>query len=349
LRSVIVADNLAPPYDEGIKNIAVNFIREVAASLDASLISDRGTGIAQRTTLLPLGKTFLNLSLYRELREASAEVVFYIPSTSLTPFTFLRAAVLRLFSRARIVVVGLQTRKHKGFWRPLLQAIGPHGIVVLSEVMRREMKGLAQQIEVFTPGVDLEQFRPATLSRKEELRDRYGIPRDRFVLLHVGHLKRSRNLQVVTEAIKNLDCSLIVVASSTFESQNDPQVVEALQQAGARIISGAIDAIEEIYQLSDCYVFPVAERTGATEMPLSVLEAMAANLSVVTTPYGALPEVFPERREQGFCYAEDAASFAQALGELQQGKEIASRDLVLAFSWERRVADLMEKVRSFKG
>ena len=50
---------------------------------------------------------------------------------------------------------------------------------------------------------------------------------------------------------------------------------------------------EELYQLSDAYLFPVLDPSGAIEMPLSVLEAMACGVPVLTTPFGDLQQRFP--------------------------------------------------------
>ena len=55
-----------------------------------------------------------------------------------------------------------------------------------------------------------------------------------------------------------------------------------------------ITHLEEIYALSDCYVFPTTDRRYCVEMPLSVLEAMSCNLPMLTTRFGALPGVFEE-------------------------------------------------------
>jgi len=53
-----------------------------------------------------------------------------------------------------------------------------------------------------------------------------------------------------------------------------------------------IKKIEEIYQLSDCYIFPITFEGGGISILLSVLEAMACNLPVVTTKFGGLPAIF---------------------------------------------------------
>lgn len=87
------------------------------------------------------------------------------------------------------------------------------------------------------------------------------------------------------------DGNKIVIVGSTSTSQ-DKQLKDDLENAGIKIIAGYIEHIEELYQLSDVYVFPVKNDHSAIEFPLSVLEAMACNLPVVTTTYGSLPDFF---------------------------------------------------------
>ena len=49
-----------------------------------------------------------------------------------------------------------------------------------------------------------------------------------------------------------------------------------------------IPEVEDIYRLSDLYLFLAESDTAAIEVPLSVLEAMACNLPVICTPFGGL-------------------------------------------------------------
>ena len=65
-----------------------------------------------------------------------------------------------------------------------------------------------------------------------------------------------------------------------------------LEAAGVRVLRENLPAIHELYQLADVYLFPVQRADAAMEIPLSVLEAMAVNLPIITTPFGRLTELF---------------------------------------------------------
>jgi len=67
-----------------------------------------------------------------------------------------------------------------------------------------------------------------------------------------------------------------------------------LKKYGFRIIDEYVPNIEEIYNLADCYVFPTFKRHNCIDMPLSVMEAMACNIPVISTKFGGLPKIFKE-------------------------------------------------------
>ncbi|MCP3669001.1 MAG: glycosyltransferase family 4 protein, partial [Gammaproteobacteria bacterium] len=89
--------------------------------------------------------------------------------------------------------------------------------------------------------------------------------------------------------------------------------------------------IEEIYQLADIYCFTVTQADGAMELPLSVLEAMAAGLPVITTPFGRLPEQFSDDN----CYRyisgpKDAIEILQS----DFGEQCNNRQKTKQYSWK---------------
>jgi glycosyltransferase involved in cell wall biosynthesis len=88
---------------------------------------------------------------------------------------------------------------------------------------------------------------------------------------------------------KNNNQVVIVSSSSTPRDAIGPkELKDKLKQAGITIVDRYIPDIEEIYQLSDCYVFPVKKESSAISLPLSILEARACGLPVLTTDFGSI-------------------------------------------------------------
>ena len=92
--------------------------------------------------------------------------------------------------------------------------------------------------------------------------------------------------------------------------------------------------IEEIYNLADCYVFPVAHRGFCIETPLSVLEAMSCDIPTITTRFGALPRLFKDTRDVFFAANDD--EIAQAIETVKKGgARMRPREAVLHYSWKQ--------------
>jgi glycosyltransferase involved in cell wall biosynthesis len=186
--------------------------------------------------------------------------------------------------------------------------------------------------------VDAVRFRPPSLSEKKELRARYGIPVSAQVVTQVGHLRSRRNLdhflrlQSRTEPgmqYRELRSYHTVVVASTSTPQ-DADIKAALTAAGVTVIDTYVPNIEDIYRLSDLYLFLAESDTAAIELPLSVLEAMACNLPVVCTPFGGLRDFFPAG--QGLFYWDGQVEL-EGLVATALSTTSATRVLVEPYTW----------------
>ena len=107
--------------------------------------------------------------------------------------------------------------------------------------------------------------------------------------------------------LDSADLHVLIVGSTSTE--RDQQLADRLQRRGATVWTHVVEHIEEVYQMSDAYIFPVKDRSGAMEMPLSVIEALACGTPVLTTPFGALREHMADT---------DAVRFFETAEELER-------------------------------
>jgi glycosyltransferase involved in cell wall biosynthesis len=196
---------------------------------------------------------------------------------------------------------------------------------------------------VFLPlGVDVDRFVPVLEERKLELRRRYGLPERGPIALHVGHARPSRGLDTLVELQrKHADLTSVVIIGSSLGS--DPAVVRMLREGGVQVIDSYQRDIQEYYQLADIYVFPVYDEEAAIGAPLSVLEAMACNLPIVTSPFGALSDMV--EASDGFFYAHGQPDIIPAVGValgLEQD-QIATRKKVERYSWTAIADEIVTK------
>jgi glycosyltransferase involved in cell wall biosynthesis len=278
----VVGEELSGLPDEGGRGFARQLTRALREFADVQPISIGAD--------VPSTRTFISRDLRNGLRQSEPSLVVYLPPASLTLFAVLRSRVLRSWARgARVAMVVHQPRPHGVLSRLLIRGTAPDVIFSQDSRLVEYVRSLGGGAELLPPAVDLERFHPVEQHERRRLRRAHYIEPDAFVVLHVGHLKEERNLGVLKRLAEF--ASVVMVAGESTGS--DRRVLLDLQAAGVRVVQGFVPRIEELYQLADCYVFPVQSDEGAIGMPLSVLEAMASDLPVVSAPFAALPEAFP--------------------------------------------------------
>jgi glycosyltransferase involved in cell wall biosynthesis len=201
-------------------------------------------------------------------------------------------------------------------------------------------QGAGLKTSLVYAGVDDCRFRPAEGSEKADIRKRYGISSDVKVALHVGHIKERRNVRSLTELGSIPDVQIVLVGSSSTEQ--DRALADELKRSGVMILNSYIERIEEVYKMADVYVFPVVEPIGAIEMPLSVLEAMACNLPVVSTRFGGLVDCFEEG--EGLFYTDGSGQLTEMAIKALQLNEVGTREKVQSMAWPIVIGNLLTEV-----
>jgi glycosyltransferase involved in cell wall biosynthesis len=191
--------------------------------------------------------------------------------------------------------------------------------------------------------VDLARFRPASAEQRAAMKQRAGIDPGRLVVLHVGHMKATRNVGVLEDLARLEGVACVMVASTSTVA--DREMAGRLAAAGVTLMTHHEDRIEHAYRLADVYLFPVTSPLDAIETPLSVLEAAATDLSIVSTPFGGLPDLLGD----GVVWARTREEMVEAVRRLAAagaaGRQGAgTRTRVLKHGWDRLAADVLEAV-----
>ena len=190
-------------------------------------------------------------------------------------------------------------------------------------------------------GVDLTRFSPVNSERKFSIRKKYGFLPEDTLLLHAGHINHGRNIEILQNLFSK-DKRIIIVGSTS--TSVDHELKENLSRNGVTVIDSYIKNIEEIYQMSDVYIFPVRNDHSAIEFPLSILEAMACNLPVVTTPYGSLTDYF--KQSTSFAYFDSTQDLKNKVSDVLNHESNNRNVVAESFSWEVVFDELIEKVLS---
>lgn len=343
LKVLLVSNALQPPYDEGIRKFAWS-VEKALTKLDIDLRVINPLGV--------IGKTFISLSLWKDIKAFEPQVIIYLPTASATIASFMRIVLLKALSRSAIIVfIALQPRLLSKLASQLVPFLTPHCLLVQNPRFLATFKNLGVNGDVIYSGVDTSLFTPTgSQEQKAILRAKYGLPEDNKIVMHVGHISPYRNLDWLTSLGKDLSCTPVVVGSTSttkvsshFTSDDQAMLVKELRKCGVLILDSYIEGIWEVYQAADCYVFPVMSEAGSIGIPLSVLEAMACNLPVVTTPFGGLPMMFSER--DGLFYARNEDEFRQCVRQALslQPDQIKTREKVLPYCWENVARSILAK------
>ena len=160
--------------------------------------------------------------------------------------------------KTKVVMLGIQERK----WNSLdLKIISALDIKVLTPVTKNltALKKLNVKCDFLPFGVNLNKFKPTDNNFKKKLRLKYGLEISKKTYVHVGQITLKRNIQIL-KYLKSPNTQVLLVGSSSSESLNyphDSNLIKHLEDKGIKIILDYLPDIEEVYQLADCYVFPI--------------------------------------------------------------------------------------------
>lgn len=335
---LLLSELFVPPYDEGMKVTAINLLKGLRSYVDCIGLGPCGgkNGFVHATSI---NKLMYSKNLREEINHHQPDFIFYIPQASATLNSFIRYRILRLISNdAGTAMIALQNREYSLLAQKVIRLTNPASLFVLSTHMSNILEKIGVVSHLLPMGVDTEKFVPVSMEGKHALREKYDIQQASYLILHVGHIRESRNVKIFLEIIEQSGIQVLLVGSTSTPQEEG--LKKKLHQVGISIIDRFVPENQELYQLADCYIFPVIERTNAMEFPLSVLEAMACNLPVLTTPFGSLPENFP--------ISDDFRYFTtteELKAELQRIKSIVpkTREKAERFSWENVAKELLEK------
>jgi len=342
LKICIVSEAIKRPFDEGVKIFVYNLIKELAKHSTVMGLSRSASfegGIEKFCTkALPENKLLLSLYLWKKIKVFKPDLIYYIPTACATVFGFLRAKILKFYGNgAKTVMITLQPREYSAISKKIIPFIVPDLVLAQSAKTRNVLYSLGCKVKIIATGVDLQKYTPVSKKVKDSLRKKHGFPANKFIVLHVGHINRNRNAQIMKDIQDIHGVQAIIVGSTSYPE--DRYLAEELKKANVIVINSYIENIEEIYQSVDCYLFPVFSEGACTEIPLSVFEAMACNLPIVSTKFRGLPHVV--KTQDDFAYVNTMDDVIPKIKSIRQIARPQTRYLIERYSWENVIKQVV--------
>jgi glycosyltransferase-like protein len=242
----------------------------------------------------------------------------------------------------------------------------PDRLVVVSQDWRDRLRDdYGADAVVIHNGVEAGRFAPIDPERRAALRRRTGVA-DRFVFLSVGGIEPRKGSVFLIEAMSRLKQeldpapALVIVGGHSFQdyTRYRDEVLATLPGLGLElgsdvILAGSIsdDELHAWYRSADALAFPsVKEGWG-----LAVLEAMAADLPVVTSDIAVFREYLTPDRTAVMTAVGDPGSLAAGLrraatdGGLRATLVRGGRGLLPTFSWQRAAEEHARLYRDLAG
>ena len=235
--------------------------------------------------------------------------------------------------------------KRRRIWTRRLVLPGTAGLVVPSHTLEslalERWKLRAEEVHRIPNGIRVERFQRG--GGNAALRSELGIPADARVIGSVGHLRAEKNPVRLIEAfaaVRTPQPPHLLILGDGSERSSVESRARALEVEDRVHLVGHRSAPEPYYRAMD--VFAISSNTE--QMPVALLEAMAAQLPVASTDVGDVRRILPDSQAK-WVTALDSVALGRALEELcvdrETGESLGAANAARAreaFTFEAMVA-----------
>jgi glycosyltransferase involved in cell wall biosynthesis len=306
---LFVTRPIVPPWNEGSKNLTWQIARRLgrhrphlmtvkgyaSSELAAQVVWE---SVYTNTDVLLSAQQRVRLFLYLLGRKASADLYhfFFVP----TPATsLLLAGLSRLHGKWTIQTVPSLYRE-KVSRNEAHRVFFADWIVAISDSTADHLRSLGlENVVRINAGVDVEHF--SSCSASSSLRQQLGLLPESAVILFSGEYSRmgsiERLLGVMPKVLAQCPNSHFVFACR-IKSQRDLLIEAELRQIVREVASsqrvhflGEVSDFASVLKASDIFLLPVSNMLGKFDTPLTLLEAMATGLPIVSNDIAPVNEI----------------------------------------------------------
>lgn len=207
------------------------------------------------------------------------------------------------------------------------------GIIAISEQQKAELSSIhkicpADKIKVIPLGFDLDKFRVNLESNRSETREKYNLSEDEVAVAIIGRLAPIKNHQLFLDVARNIlakgnkNVRFFIVGDGELNIKITEIANQINAEFGRKIILTSWIKDVNAFNAGMDIICLTSNNEGT---PVSLIEAQAANIPVVTTDVGGVKDIVWEG-ETGFIVPKgNVKAFEEKLTILIENKEIRQK------------------------
>jgi glycosyltransferase involved in cell wall biosynthesis len=203
-----------------------------------------------------------------------------------------------------------------------------HRVVTMNKIFAEQLIKVGAGrpgMRILHNAIDAEGILNVSDSQTIELKNRLGLAEEERVIIAIGRLSLEKGQLDLVRAFArllqrqaNLRTKLVIVGEGP-ERRRLEQEIDSLGINKQVIFAGQVNEVKPFYAIADVLVLP----SHSEGSPNVLLEAMAANVPVVATSVGGVPEIAIHRENALLVKARNSEALAQAIAELLSDRELA--------------------------
>jgi phosphatidylinositol alpha-1,6-mannosyltransferase len=304
----IISRPVSPPWDEGSKNMAWQIARNARRHRFVLLTThQQNPGLSGEHIEWEYIYSDVAFGAYQRLRllwyllcgKRSSDIYHYIfVPTLVTSRILSRITRMRRKKSVQTVISLYSSHLDRAKARKLFFA---DRVVTISDCTASKLRALGvPNVVRINLGVDTTRY-ACTSTTRQAARKALGIQADRVAILFAGEYDRlgsgemlkpvlARSNEVRSDLLFLLACRKLSPEDEQMETQIRQFVHSMGIEHSVRFL-GKVEDFSSLLCASDILLYPVSTMVGKIDSPLTILEAMAAGLPIVTTDVAPLNEV----------------------------------------------------------
>jgi glycosyltransferase involved in cell wall biosynthesis len=180
----------------------------------------------------------------------------------------------------------------------------------------------ASRVEVVYNGVDLSALAAASPLAKQKIRAEFGFSDGDFVAIQVARLHELKDHKTAIRAIDKArhtipNLRLLIVGEGEQRSAIETEIKDRHLKQHV-VLAGIRSDIADLLAASDVFLMS----SISEGIPLTIIEAMAAGLPVISTAVGGIPEMIHHEQSGFLVEAGNDVGLAKALVQLEQSPSL---------------------------